>query len=150
MTNKSLSEQICEICGIKPYYGIYVNFGDLDNDYRLVTNKRKYRLIADCRYDVDDEDDLRNLEPKYLPNFQTNNNNFVKLWELPLNCDPNKYNSLGELLYYLELDIWDRKTVLEGLLCVIQYHYIMFWGKDFSKDKVEIIKQIIRQADWEV
>lgn len=80
MTNKSLSQQICEICGIEPYYGIYVNFGDLDNNYKLVTNKRKYRLIADCRYIVDNEDELKNLEPKYLPDFESVN--FTKLFKL--------------------------------------------------------------------
>ena len=54
MTN--LSKELCEICGIKPRYGVYQNFGDLDNDYRLVTNVRKCRLIADTRFNVDDED----------------------------------------------------------------------------------------------
>lgn len=82
MTNKSLSQQICEVCGIKPYYGVYVNFGDLDNNYKLVTNKRKYRLIADCRYIVDNEDELKNLEPKYLPDFENNNDNKIKLLEI--------------------------------------------------------------------
>ena len=78
MTN--LSEELCEICGIEPRYGVYQNFGDLDNDYRLVTNVRKYRLIADTRFNVDDED-LRNLKPIYYPDFEQPEN-FVKLYEI--------------------------------------------------------------------
>ena len=80
MTNKNLSQKICEICGIKPRYGVYQNFGDLDDNYRLVTNARKCRLIADTRFYVDDED-LRDLQPIYYPNF-AQAENFVKLYEL--------------------------------------------------------------------
>lgn len=78
MTN--LSKELCEICGIKPRYGVYQNFGDLDSDYRLVTNVRKYRLIADTRFNVDDED-LRNLKPIYYPDFEQSEN-FVKLLKI--------------------------------------------------------------------
>lgn len=81
MIEKSLCEEFCKICGIKPVYGIYVNFGDLDNDYRLVTNKRKYRLIADYRYRVDDPNILRDLEATWLPNFE-NNDNKLKLLQI--------------------------------------------------------------------
>lgn len=77
---KTLSEQLCEICGIKPRYGLYVNYGDLDPDYRLVTSERKYRLIADYRY-CTPEEELKNLEPKYLPDF-TKPENFVKLLKI--------------------------------------------------------------------
>ncbi len=79
MTTTNYSKELCEICGIKPRYGVYENFGDLDNNFQLVTNERKYRLIADTRhhYGVEDED-LKNLEPKYYPDF-TQPENFVKL-----------------------------------------------------------------------
>lgn len=78
----NISERICHIAGIKPRYGVYVDFGDLDRNFKLVTNKRKYRLIADTRYrsGVEDED-LKNLEPTYYPDF-TAPENFVKLWEI--------------------------------------------------------------------
>lgn len=80
MTN--LSKQICELCGIKPRYGVYKNFGDLDNNFQLVTNERKYRLIADTRHHDGVEDAvLRNLEPKYYPDFEQPEN-FVRLWEI--------------------------------------------------------------------
>lgn len=78
MTN--LSKELCEVCGIKPRYGVYQNFGDLDNAYRLVTNARKCRLIADTRFNVDDED-LRNLKPIYYPDFEQSEN-FVKLLKI--------------------------------------------------------------------
>ena len=94
MTN--LSKQLCEICGIKPRYGVYQNFGDLDNDYRLVTNVRKYRLIADTRFRVDDED-LRNLKPIYYPDFEQPEN-FAKLFELITTIEDFTY-STG--LYYI-------------------------------------------------
>lgn len=79
MTTTDYSRELCEICGIKPRYGVYENFGDLDNNFQLVTNERKYRLIADTRhhYGVEDKD-LRNLEPKYYPDFMQPEN-FVKL-----------------------------------------------------------------------
>lgn len=75
MTN--LSKELCEICGIKPRYGVYQNFGALDDNYRLVTNARKCRLIADSRFYVDDED-LRDLQAIYYPDF-AQAENFVKL-----------------------------------------------------------------------
>lgn len=82
MTTKDLSRELCEICGIEPRYGVYEDFGDLDKNFQLVTNERKYRLIADTRYHYGVEDeDLRNLEPKYYPDF-TEPENFVKLWEI--------------------------------------------------------------------
>lgn len=82
MKTKDYSRELCEICGIEPRYGVYEDFGDLDKNFQLVTNERKYRLIADTRYHYGVEDeDLRNLEPKYYPDF-TEPENFVKLWEI--------------------------------------------------------------------
>ena len=79
---KSLSEKLCESADIKPVYGLYINFGDLDCNYKLVTSKSKYELIAEYRYNVDSEDELKYLTPTYLPNFETNKENFVKLLEI--------------------------------------------------------------------
>ena len=31
MTTTDYSRKLCEICGIKPHYGVYENFGDLKN-----------------------------------------------------------------------------------------------------------------------
>ena len=82
MMSNDLSKQLCELCGIKPRYGVWVDYGDLDHDYRLVTNERKYRLIADCRYNYGvDDDDLRDLKPEFYPDF-TKPENFVRLLKI--------------------------------------------------------------------
>lgn len=78
---KYLNNKLCEICGVKPIYGVYVNYGDLDNDYRLVTNKRLYKLIAETRWQVDDESIFRNLKPDCLPDF-TIPSNLVQLFKI--------------------------------------------------------------------
>lgn len=84
-STKYLNNKLCEICGIKPIYGVYVNYGDLDNDYRLVTNKRMYKLIAETRWQVDDEAIIngvfKNLKPDCLPDF-TNPSNLVQLFKI--------------------------------------------------------------------
>lgn len=57
MTNKSLSEQICEVCGIKP---------EIIEDY----DNNQYELY---------------------PDFENNNDNFIKLMELEIPHKNNKY-----------------------------------------------------------
>lgn len=76
----SWCKAISNICEIPKRYGLWVNFGDLDTNYELVTDKRKYRLIADYRYRVEDEE-LRNLiEFDYVNFFQ--NENWINLMEI--------------------------------------------------------------------
>lgn len=135
---KSYSEQICELCGIKPYYGIYVNFGDLDSNYKLVTSKRKYKLIANYRWMVDNEDELRNLEAKYLPDFENNNNNFVKLFNLKY----TEYDedTVAEFVLSRYKNIINTRSFLGCILFELQH------GK--YKD-IEKIKQAIRETNWE-
>lgn len=139
MKNKSLSEQICEICKIKPYYGLLVNFGDLDNNYKLVTNKRKYRLIADYRYMVDD-DELRNLKPKYLPDFFENSNNFVKLFEIKVTDDI----TLAQLFFTWNIVNYSRELFLKSLI------YILKSDSNMDKTVIDFIKQVIRNEQWEI
>ena len=135
MTNKSLSEQICEICGIEPRYGVYQNFGDLDNDYRLVTNTRKCRLIADTRFHVDDED-LRNLKPIYYPDFEQPEN-FVKLLEII----HAKMNIEGLLMYELDSDSFVRRF----LKLVIKF---LNGELGYVETKINAVKQAIREEEW--
>lgn len=146
MTNKTLSQRLCEVCGIKPYYGIYVNFGDLDNNYKLVTNKRKYRLIADCRYIVDNEDELKNLEPKYLPDFENNNDNFVKLGELKIKTT-KKYHTLFEMLS-LECNFANKKDFLDFLVDHINDK--KYYSGSYIFTFRDIIKKSIKNEQWEV
>lgn len=136
---KYLSQRICELTGIKPHYGVYVNFGDLDNNYRLVTNKRKYRLIADVRYYVDSDDDLRNLSPKFLPDFEKNNN-FVKLLEI---FHKNNF-------YINDISI---NCVIEKETFVIYFlkYLIKILTDETISEKVkDVLKQAIKNEQWEI
>lgn len=133
---RELSKKLCEIAGIKPRYGVYVNFGDLDYNYRLVTNERKYRLIADYRYRVDDEDELRGLQAVYYPDFGEPEN-FVKLMELKIpdgtkNTILSYFIKIMLLKYGLKGCVYNRKEFLFFLLNIL----------------TENIKQAIREAGW--
>ena len=149
--SNDLSKQLCELCGIKPRYGIYVDYGDLDHNYKLETNERKYRLIADYRwhYSVDDED-LKDLKPEFYPDF-TKPENFVKLLEILSNYmyDDDRGISITKNTVILgdpiclgtdesekELNILQKvlKLLLDGL------------NEGFESDKK--FKQSIREAEW--
>ena len=82
MLSEEKNRELCNLLEIRPVYHLWVNFGDLDNDIRLVTNKRKYRLIADYRWDADDEN-LYDLKADLYPDM-TLPSNFVKLLNLLL------------------------------------------------------------------
>lgn len=64
--------------GIEPLYGLIINFGDLDNNYHVVTDRRKYPLIAKYRWSVDNEDELRNMERNFYPDI-TKGENVVRI-----------------------------------------------------------------------
>ena len=51
MQNKS--EQLCKLLNLKPVYSMWINIGDLDNNYVKVTDKRYYKLISDNRWHID-------------------------------------------------------------------------------------------------
>lgn len=107
----------------------------MDDDWHLVTDESKDRLIAKYRYayGVEDED-LRNLKPEYYPDFEQPEN-FVKLLELndingtslwwTINC--------ASILCKKNLPA-DRKEFLH-LVC------------RFIKNK-EYIKQSIKAQEW--
>lgn len=120
MTNKTLSEQLCEVVGLRPYYGIWVDYGDLDVDYRLATNKRKYRLIADVRWQVDNPECLRDLKPEYVPDFMSPAT-FVQLAELKIKL-PDK--APIELMYIVgqEFVAPCREDFLEYLINRLKDH----------------------------
>jgi len=69
---------LCKDLGIEPLYGLTINFGDLDSDYKVVTNRRKYPLIAEYRWQVDCEDELRNMECNFYPDI-TKSENVIKI-----------------------------------------------------------------------
>lgn len=132
MTTQDLSRKLYELCGIKPRYGVYENFGDLDDNFQLVTNERKYRLIADTRYHYGVEDeDLRNLEPKYYPDF-TLPENFVKLFELNI---PDSNVTVGAAVCFCNCQQLNNRN--DFLQSVIQ----------LTKDNT-IIKHAIKSEGW--
>lgn len=118
MTNKTLSEQICEVCGIKP---------EIIQDY-----------------------ELNDIE--IYPDFENNNNNFVKLLEIVSKkasvsfCHNGTY--YGCSIHYFFKDIFEA---VEGTL---QHNFLnTLLVQDLRnpcKPKLlEQIKQAIRQTVWE-
>ena len=105
MTDKSLSEQICEVCGIEPLK---------DETAYFIGNVGK------------------------LPNFENNNNNFVKL--LNLDFSPR----FKSLLHYITSILCSTNSAKDLLVQIL--HELKF---NSQSDTVKQIKQAIRQADWE-
>ena len=150
--NNDLNKQLCELCGIKPRYGIYVDYGDLDHNYKLETNERKYRLIADYRwyYSVDDED-LRDLKPEFYPDF-TKPENFVRLVNLIYTCGINQTfdYQLATLSAEEDEDYSDYESsetfeqrYLQVLLYTLAKNYD-HWDELFFS----LVSKSIREAEW--
>lgn len=124
---KQISKEICEECGIKPVYGVWVDNGDWDYLPELICNKRKYRLIADIRNEYPTVDDkiLRDLKPEYTLNF-AEPHNFVDIFslfsrhlDLQIPCSDNPVKSvLSAILEYLKSDNPSVKIIKEEI------HYI--------------------------
>lgn len=132
---KELSKKLCEIVGIKPRYGIYVNFGDLDNDYRLVTDERRYKLISDYRYQVDDED-LKGLKATFYPDFGQPEN-FVKLLEIAYIKSIYTGTPIGA---FRNTKKRFQDCFFERLFARLEKLGNCFAGKDF--------KEAIREEEW--
>lgn len=141
---KELSKQLCELCGIKPYYGVWVDYGDLDHNYKFETNERKYRLIADYRwmYGVDDKD-LRDLKPEFYPDFGKPEN-FVKLFNLKWYLLDGEYGLIeNSLAYYVLFNFghsskdWNTTGFIRLLIKALQ-----------DKHCPESIKQAIKEVQW--
>lgn len=123
-----VNKKLIEICKVKPYYGLFVET-ELGNTI-LVTDKRKYRLIADCRGKVDDED-LRNLKAKYFPNFY-DFATFFTLMEIPIQNE-----TILSILFSLKET---PKYCSDLIKILVEY---LKEGK-----YAEEIKQKIRETDW--
>lgn len=106
MTNKNLSQKICEVCGIQP---------EIIEDY----DSNEYEIY---------------------PDFENNNNNFVKLLELKILTGCTLWGFLSLKGVYMS----KKETVLKTI-------YLILSNKiKFLDDKSrEQIKEAIRQADWE-
>lgn len=129
--NNNLSRQLCELCGIKPRYGIYVDYGDLDHNYKLVTNERKYRLIADVRWNTAVEDeDLRDLKPEFYPDFMQPEN-FVRLLKI--------VNDVIGSVHFATAYTKNKPHIFEEQVLV---HYLPFAKLNNS------FQRAIREAEW--
>ena len=135
MSKKCLSQQICEECGIEPYYGIYIEFGDLDINYQLVTNKRKYRLIADYRHYVDNEQELKNIQRIYIPDLEEEN--FSKLFNLKYTQYDD--DTVANFIFLRYRNVMNTRSFLGCLLFELRH------GK---YKEAEQIKQAIKNTQW--
>lgn len=106
MTDRSLSEQICEICRIKP---------EIIQDY-----------------------ELNDIE--IYPDFENNNNDFVKLFELSFSTKSGVKFTISQVLCEsIEFKFSDKRTFLIQLLNFV----------NVCESSGRRIKQAIRKADWE-
>lgn len=151
MTNKSLSQQLCEACGIEPIklygcefknlseYGITwgVDVCPAAEDESIKCEQCKHSKVADFLY----------------PDFENNNNNFVKLLEIVSKkssvsfCHNGTY--YGCSIHYFYKDIFEA---VEGTL---QHNFLnTLLVQDLRnpcKPKLlEQIKQAIKNEQWEI
>lgn len=104
MTKKTLSQKICEVCGIEP---------EIIEDY----DSNQYEVY---------------------PDFENNNNNFIKIQELKIK---SSNECLGFILWAQDYKFYDKKSFLDSLLCYLDCVQDIY---------LEDVKQAIREAKWEV
>lgn len=143
MTDKSLSEQICEVCGIKPKYKCKnvpcLNFM-ADSGICMLKDGFTKCNPETCEDDYIPDTNHRNWKEAeaVYPDFENNNNNFVKL--LNLDFSPR----FKSLLHYITSIFCSTNSTKD--LLVQMLHELKF---NSQSDTVKQIKQAIRQADWE-
>jgi hypothetical protein len=125
--SKSLSEQICEICGIKK---------------KRIT---LWRNCEGCKYLIDNECKRGDnpCKPPYryiFPDFENNNNNFVRLLEV-------LYKEIGLYDLFFTTDN-NRKQLKSDILKTIVELLSNKLG--YKIPLITKIKKIIRETDWEV
>lgn len=126
MTNKSLSEKICEACGIEPKYVVkYTYFGQQENIYETLEEAKQEKEM------------LKGEIEEAYPDFESNNNNFVKLLEIYFDCKNIKKIILNSILD----DFMQDKTNND---LSIDYYY-----SDLTEN-CEKFKQAIKNEQWEI
>lgn len=133
MTNKSLSQQICEECGIEPKYwcSYHSCICPIQDIGKFNPKCPKQSVTKEC--------DTRSHEPRY-PDFENNNNNFVKLLELKILTGCTLWGFLSLKGVYMS----QKETVLKTIYLILS-NKIKFLG-DKSREQ---IKQAIREEKWE-
>lgn len=144
MTNKSLSQQICEACGIEPIklYGcefknLRVNGIEWGVDVCPAAEEESIRC-EHCEHSK--------VASFLYPDFCTNNNNFVKLGELKIKTT-KKYHTLFEMLS-LECNFTNKKDFLEFLVNHINDK--KYYSGSYIFTFRDIIKKSIKNEQWEV
>lgn len=150
--SKNLSEQICEICGIKPrykdkhtpcsYYVGVIHHCNFKND---VCNS------LDCDNYIPDEEHLDCKDEKcYYPDFENNNNNFVKLFNLKCPYYDTEYGKTSfQIAFYVFFNYvtsseeYNVEGFLKGLIKVLK-------RKTDDDGCREQIKKAIKKENWEI
>lgn len=141
MTNKSLSKQLCEVCGIEPkyqcnYHSCTCPIQDID---KFNSKCPKQAVTKEC--------DARSNKPCYI-DFENNNNNFVKLMELDFDsCSDEdiRFPSLWCFLNSFMFALRSREDYLIYLLGFLKDNRSE-WRENLHRD----VKQAIKQEQWEV
>lgn len=158
MTNKSLSQQLCEACGIKPKYKCKnvpcLNFM-ADSGICILKDGFTKCNPEICEDDYTPDTNHRNWKEAeaVYPDFENNNNNFAKLLEIVSKkssvsfCHNGTY--YGCSIHYFFKDIFEA---VEGTL---QHNFLnTLLVQDLRnpcKPKLlEQIKQSIKNEQWEV
>ena len=131
MTNKTLSQQICEICGIEPKYqcSYHSCICPIQDIGKFNSKCPKQAVTEEC--------DGRSNKPCYIDFENNNNNNFVKLLEIYFDC-----KNIKEIILNSILDDFMQDKTNNDLS--IDYYY-----SDLT-EKCEKFKQAIKNEQWEV
>lgn len=128
MTNKSLSEKICEVCGIEEQKIIVVGFDEHDITLPIFKTVKQ----------TSDEPCIRVVREHCLPDFE-NAENFKKLFNLKYGR--SSWETVAYRLMKCPYQIKDTTEFLEKFLNMLKYHKCY--------DTEQIIKAI-KQTKWEV
>lgn len=147
MTNKTLSEQICEVCGIEPIYHFYDESVDPILDEYLT----KQEILKQYVSEQTPFEDYKKYE--IYPDFENNNNNFMKLLEIVSKKASVSFCHNG--IYYGCSIHYFFKDIFEAVEGTLQHNFLnTLLVQDLRnpcKPKLlEQIKEAIRQADWEM
>lgn len=144
MEKENFSKKICELCGIKPIYKVK-HFNGITEVWSPAFNKEELRF-AKAQKQI--------LEQKEVyPDFENNNNNFMKLLEIVSKkasvsfCHNGTY--YGCSIHYFFKDIFEA---VEGTL---QHNFlnsllVQDLRNPCKPSLLEQIKQAIKQTEWEI
>ncbi len=143
MTEKSLSQKICEVCGIEPIklYGCeFINLQKYGIEWGVDVCPAAEDESIKC-----DQCNHSKVANFLYPDFEKNNDNFVHLMELEIPYKNNETITLFNISeYYVEQYI-PRKKV-DYLICLLTF----LTDSENDKSKMSKVKEIIREATWEV